>query len=81
MLIYLSYKSKHTLCFLTRTDTVKVRGNLPSLTAYVFQIQGSPCNYQVWKEKIKHQLLGLMCKSDRLWSLAGSLCSFAGSSL
>ena len=57
---------------------MKVRGNLPSLTAYVFQIPGSPCNYQVWEEKIKHQLFGLMCKGDGLWSFAGSLWSFVG---
>ena len=30
------------------------------------------------KKKIKHQLFGLMCKGDGLWSFAGSLWSFAG---
>ena len=50
---------------------MKVRGDLLSLTAYVFQNPDSPCNYRVWEEKIKHQFFGLMCKDGRLLVFCG----------
>ena len=55
---------------------MKVRGNFPSLPAYVFQTPGSPCNYRVWEEKTKHHVFGLMCNGASLRSIAGSLRSF-----
>ena len=73
MLIFLSLQKQAYPIFLAPHRYCESKRQSPSLTAYVFQILGSPCNYQVWEEKIKHQLFGLMCKGDRLWSFAGSL--------
>ena len=76
---YLAYQSKQTLFCLLHTPTVKVRGNFPSLNAYVFQNRGSPCNYRVREDEKKLRLFGLMYKGGCLWLFVGSLWSLDGS--